>query len=250
MSDTIDLDTLEGFLFMVFNTSYLALSGVQIACGYKSSKCDRFLHRDMTKARALLFKAYHATPFLHETRVALDWICADTCLLFKETLLFEEIFTRLHIRKIFLQQNEVLLDPHRCHELPGIKKSIVGSLGFVVLLVVMWAPLLLSALATTLKGEANMVTQSTFSLYLTVTSLNGQNEHRLPRRPTRSYATRSDPPRGVEAIVYIYIFPMIAVALEFPAGLAVVLQCVHLVGRLVRIHIPRTQQATRFPFSA
>eukprot|EP00301_Raphidiophrys_heterophryoidea_P019353 c4303_g1_i1.p1 GENE.c4303_g1_i1~~c4303_g1_i1.p1 ORF type:complete len:647 (-),score=114.94 c4303_g1_i1:134-1978(-) len=123
---------------------------IKCVCWYYSAKQIRYGYPPLTRSIMFLMKSdnilvfvfyviYRAIPFAFELKTILDWIFADTTLVFYEFLKFEDLVNLIHITRI---------DVRFWRESPRARVPVSLKIGngvtlFILLSIVIWLPLIL-----------------------------------------------------------------------------------------------------------
>lgn len=130
---------LEIQVFFALKAVSLAFSSKQIKAGFPTNTLGHWLLRRRSVFNQVLHVIYTFTPFLPELRMMLDWTCTETTLQFFDWLRVEEIrhsLFRIEMRNMFRQKGVGLKQP-------WYTKMFQGFLGFLVLALIIWGPLIL-----------------------------------------------------------------------------------------------------------
>ncbi|UPQ97876.1 Piezo non-specific cation channel protein [Chloropicon primus] len=125
--------------FFALKAVSLLFSSRQIQAGFPMNTMGHWLLRRRSIFNQALHLVYTNIPFLPELRMMLDWTCTKTTLEFFDWLRVEEIrhsLFRVEMRNMFRQKGIGLKQP-------WYTKLFQGFLGFCVLSLIIWGPLIL-----------------------------------------------------------------------------------------------------------
>jgi len=129
-------------MFFILKINYMVLSGLQIRYGYPAIENSgfSFITNKPSISRGYVFRVYRAVPFIFELKSLLDWVLQASALDVWENFKLLDIYTNL-----FLTQCDLIYwrSHKRGNAQPLHRKFSTGCLLFVVLLIIIFAPLLL-----------------------------------------------------------------------------------------------------------
>ncbi|GMI38125.1 hypothetical protein TeGR_g3788, partial [Tetraparma gracilis] len=153
-------------VWYIMECLYLFFSGLQISYGYPPfvgaaslGRADGALWWEGT-----LFSVYRGIPFLYEISLILDWACTETTLMIGDWIKLEDINSTLFLVDCNLdflkKEKRKKGQPQPIH-----RKWLTGALVFVLLCLVVWAPLFVFSTGT-VGNTPNQVKQVSMSLGL------------------------------------------------------------------------------------
>ncbi|XP_014483161.1 PREDICTED: piezo-type mechanosensitive ion channel component isoform X3 [Dinoponera quadriceps] len=133
---------------------YLLLAAYQLRQGYPTRILGNFLCKTYNIVNYVLFKGFMLIPFLFELRAVMDWIWTDTSMSIMDWFKMEDIFASIYQIKCMRGVESDFPQPR------GVKKKqmskyLVGGGALLVIIGLIWFPLLLFALGSTV-GESNL----------------------------------------------------------------------------------------------
>lgn len=107
---------------------------------------------------------YRLIPLLYELRSLMDWIWTDTSMNLSDWFKMEDIFANIFMRKCERRDEEEHPTP-RGTRLSSLTKYGLGGILLFVIILVIWSPLLLFSLASTV-GHSQLPTECTMDISL------------------------------------------------------------------------------------
>ncbi|XP_065187003.1 piezo-type mechanosensitive ion channel component 1-like isoform X2 [Sycon ciliatum] len=124
---------------------YFAVAAMQLAAGYPTRILGQFLTKGANIISAVLFLIVQAIPFLLEFRELLDWACTPTVLSIMYWFKVQDIWSSIFVIKSFRTYEKSA--PRKIGTTVSlVVKALVGGLGVVALILVLWFPLVLMSL--------------------------------------------------------------------------------------------------------
>ncbi|KAK2191339.1 hypothetical protein NP493_54g05013 [Ridgeia piscesae] len=127
---------------------YFGLSAYQIRSSYPYRILGNFLTKKYNYANLFLFKGFLAIPFLLELRCLMDWMWTDTTLSIGPWLQVEDIYANIFCLECWRTSEKTYPTPRGMKKKAVIKYGIGGLLLFILIFII-WFPLLLFSLAST-----------------------------------------------------------------------------------------------------
>ncbi|KAG7188826.1 hypothetical protein KM043_008433 [Ampulex compressa] len=133
---------------------YLLLAAYQLRQGYPTRILGNFLCKNYSIVNYVLFKGFMLVPFLFELRAVMDWIWTDTSMTIMDWFKMEDIFASIYQIKCMRGVESDFPQPR------GVKKNqmskyLVGGGALFLMIGLIWFPLLLFALGSTV-GVSNL----------------------------------------------------------------------------------------------
>lgn len=132
--------------FYITKCFYFLWSAYQIKCGFPKRILGNVLTKSFSLVNMILFKVYMNLPFLYELRTILDWVCTDTTMTLFDWLKMEDIFSDIYFIKSS-RQMEADFPVVRAQRKAIISKLFLGGIMILMIVVAIWGPLCLFALA-------------------------------------------------------------------------------------------------------
>ncbi|KAL5279172.1 hypothetical protein ACFFRR_003664 [Megaselia abdita] len=132
--------------FYITKCFYFLWSAYQIKCGFPKRILGNVLTKSFSLVNMILFKVYMNLPFLYELRTILDWVCTDTTMTLFDWLKMEDIFSDIYFIKCG-RQMETDFPVVRAQKKAIISKLFLGGIMILMIVVAIWGPLCLFALA-------------------------------------------------------------------------------------------------------
>ncbi|XP_063241990.1 piezo-type mechanosensitive ion channel component-like isoform X9 [Bacillus rossius redtenbacheri] len=143
---------------------YLLLSAYQIRCGYPTRILGNVLCKRYNILNLVMFKVYLLVPFLFELRALMDWVWTETSMTLFDWLKMEDIFNNIFQHKCSRRMENEYPQPRGERKNPTVKYLMGG--GFLVVIIgIIWFPLVLFALGSTV-GQPNLPYDVTMSLHI------------------------------------------------------------------------------------
>ncbi|XP_023706983.1 piezo-type mechanosensitive ion channel component isoform X4 [Cryptotermes secundus] len=133
---------------------YLLLSAYQIRSGYPTRILGNVLCKRYNVLNMVLFKGFMAVPFLFELRALMDWMWTDTSMTVWDWLKMEDIFANIFQHKCARRMESEYPQPRGEKKKPLVKYFMGGG-GLFVIIAVIWFPLVIFALGSTV-GQPNL----------------------------------------------------------------------------------------------
>ncbi|XP_052124815.1 piezo-type mechanosensitive ion channel component isoform X3 [Frankliniella occidentalis] len=157
-------ETLPPQMWYVVKCFYLLLSAYQIRSGYPTRILGNFLCKAYNYLNMYLFKVFMTIPFVFELRAIMDWMWTDTSMSLMEWLKMEDIFSQLFQLKCERRAQTEYPQPRGVRK-NVIVKYLVGGLGLLFIIAIIWFPLVLFALGNTV-GSPNLPLKMTLRMRL------------------------------------------------------------------------------------
>ncbi|XP_058794046.1 piezo-type mechanosensitive ion channel component isoform X2 [Phymastichus coffea] len=141
---------------------YLLLAAYQLRLGYPTRILGNFLCKKYTIVNYTLFKGFMVVPLLFEMRAVMDWIWTDTSMTLMDWFKMEDIFANIYQIKC-MRGLESDYPQERGVKKAQISKYMVGGGALIVMIGMIWFPLLLFALGSTV-GTSNLPTEVTLNI--------------------------------------------------------------------------------------
>jgi hypothetical protein len=133
--------TMVGTGLFLIKMIYLVISCAQIRIGFALHRRHDPFTVGVGTLHWLGNFIYRSIPFLYEMRVLLDWTCARTSLKLNSWLTIEDVHRELYDRFYDIMHSQ-WTNPRRGTKYPWGVKAYTGVLGFVLILVVLFFPLM------------------------------------------------------------------------------------------------------------
>ncbi|XP_032683429.1 piezo-type mechanosensitive ion channel component isoform X2 [Odontomachus brunneus] len=133
---------------------YLLLAAYQLRQGYPTRILGNFLCKTYSIVNYVLFKGFMLIPFLFELRAVMDWIWTDTSMSIMDWFKMEDIFASIYQIKCMRGVESDYPQPRGVKK-KQLSKYLVGGGALFVIIGLIWFPLLLFALGSTV-GESNL----------------------------------------------------------------------------------------------
>eukprot|EP00475_Leptophrys_vorax_P030845 TRINITY_DN46534_c0_g1_i2.p1 TRINITY_DN46534_c0_g1~~TRINITY_DN46534_c0_g1_i2.p1 ORF type:complete len:718 (-),score=154.18 TRINITY_DN46534_c0_g1_i2:1661-3814(-) len=151
-------------VFFLIKLCYFIPSSLQIKYGYPSAVIrHNFFTKKTSGLRPKFFEQFLSIPFIFELRTVLSWMCMDTSLDFKETFVFEDIYSKVFLIKCDLDEDQ---EGYRGEKKDVKGKLITGSIFTIVCLLLLLGPLIIYSDANP-STESNLVTGAEISIQMT-----------------------------------------------------------------------------------
>ncbi|KAG5319735.1 PIEZO protein, partial [Pseudoatta argentina] len=147
-------DKLPPQIWYMVKCLYLLLAAYQLRQGYPTRILGNFLCKKYSVVNYALFKGFMLVPFLFELRAVMDWIWTDTSMTIMDWFKMEDVFASIYQIKCMRGVESDYPQPR------GIKKKqmskyLVGGSVLLLIIGLIWFPLLLFALGSTV-GASNL----------------------------------------------------------------------------------------------
>ncbi|XP_018306927.1 piezo-type mechanosensitive ion channel component isoform X3 [Mycetomoellerius zeteki] len=147
-------DKLPPQIWYMVKCFYLLLAAYQLRQGYPTRILGNFLCKKYSVVNYTLFKGFMLVPFLFELRAVMDWIWTDTSMTIMDWFKMEDVFASIYQIKCMRGVESDYPQPR------GVKKKqmskyLVGGSVLLLIIGLIWFPLLLFALGSTV-GESNL----------------------------------------------------------------------------------------------
>ncbi|XP_011063270.1 PREDICTED: piezo-type mechanosensitive ion channel component 2 isoform X6 [Acromyrmex echinatior] len=147
-------DKLPPQIWYMVKCFYLLLAAYQLRQGYPTRILGNFLCKKYSVVNYALFKGFMLVPFLFELRAVMDWIWTDTSMTIMDWFKMEDVFASIYQIKCMRGVESDYPQPR------GIKKKqmskyLVGGSVLLLIIGLIWFPLLLFALGSTV-GASNL----------------------------------------------------------------------------------------------
>ncbi|XP_025986648.2 piezo-type mechanosensitive ion channel component isoform X3 [Solenopsis invicta] len=133
---------------------YLLLAAYQLRQGYPTRILGNFLCKKYSIVNYVLFKGFMLVPFLFELRAVMDWIWTDTSMTIMDWFKMEDIFVSIYQIKCMRGVESDYPQP-RGEKKKQMSKYLVGGSVLLFIIALIWFPLLLFALGSTV-GQSNL----------------------------------------------------------------------------------------------
>ncbi|XP_071635421.1 piezo-type mechanosensitive ion channel component isoform X5 [Temnothorax longispinosus] len=133
---------------------YLLLAAYQLRQGYPTRILGNFLCKKYSIVNYVLFKGFMLIPFLFELRAVMDWIWTDTSMSVMDWFKMEDIFASIYQIKCMRGVESDFPQP-RGEKKKQMSKYLVGGSCLLLIIGLIWFPLLLFALGSTV-GTSNL----------------------------------------------------------------------------------------------
>ncbi|XP_054011749.1 piezo-type mechanosensitive ion channel component isoform X2 [Hylaeus anthracinus] len=133
---------------------YLLLAAYQLRQGYPTRILGNFLCKNYSVVNYVLFKGFMLVPFLFELRAVMDWIWTDTSMTIMDWFKMEDIFASTYQIKC-MRGVEADFPQPRGVKKKQMSKYLVGGGALLLMIGLIWFPLLLFALGSTV-GVSNL----------------------------------------------------------------------------------------------
>ncbi|XP_076765205.1 piezo type mechanosensitive ion channel component isoform X3 [Xylocopa sonorina] len=133
---------------------YLLLAAYQLRQGYPTRILGNFLCKNYSIVNYVLFKGFMLVPFLFELRAVMDWIWTDTSMSIMDWFKMEDIFANIYQIKC-MRGVEADFPQPRGVKKQQMSKYLVGGAALFLMIGLIWFPLLLFALGSTV-GVSNL----------------------------------------------------------------------------------------------
>ncbi|XP_076169043.1 piezo type mechanosensitive ion channel component isoform X2 [Ptiloglossa arizonensis] len=133
---------------------YLLLAAYQLRQGYPTRILGNFLCKNYSIINYVLFKGFMLVPFLFELRAVMDWIWTDTSMTIMDWFKMEDIFASIYQIKC-MRGVEADFPQPRGVKKQQMSKYLVGGGALFLMIGLIWFPLLLFALGSTV-GVSNL----------------------------------------------------------------------------------------------
>lgn len=148
--------------FYVTKCFYFLWSAYQIKCGFPKRILGNVLTKSFSLVNMILFKVYMNLPFLYELRTILDWVCTDTTMTLFDWLKMEDIFSDIYFIKCS-RQMETDFPVVRAQKKAIFSKLFLGGIMIFMIVIAIWGPLCLFALANAV-GIPNVPVSASVSI--------------------------------------------------------------------------------------
>ncbi|XP_016841730.1 piezo-type mechanosensitive ion channel component isoform X3 [Nasonia vitripennis] len=156
---------------------YLLLAAYQLRLGYPTRILGNFLCKKYTIVNYTLFKGFMVVPFLFEMRAVMDWIWTDTSMTVMDWFKMEDIFANIYQIKC-MRGLETDYPQERGIKKAQMSKYLVGGGALFLMIGMIWFPLLLFALGSTV-GISNLPYEVTLNMkigsYEPIYTISAQN---------------------------------------------------------------------------
>ncbi|KYM80686.1 Protein PIEZO1 [Atta colombica] len=147
-------DKLPPQIWYMMKCFYLLLAAYQLRQGYPTRILGNFLCKKYSIVNYTLFKGFMLVPFLFELRAVMDWIWTDTSMTIMDWFKMEDVFASIYQIKCMRGVESDYPQPR------GVKKKqmskyLVGGSVLLLIIGLIWFPLLLFALGSTV-GVSNL----------------------------------------------------------------------------------------------
>ncbi|XP_018407088.1 PREDICTED: piezo-type mechanosensitive ion channel component [Cyphomyrmex costatus] len=147
-------DKLPPQIWYMVKCFYLLLAAYQLRQGYPTRILGNFLCKKYSIVNYVLFKGFMLVPFLFELRAVMDWIWTDTSMTIMDWFKMEDVFASIYQIKCMRGVESDYPQPR------GVKKKqmskyLVGGSVLLLIIGLIWFPLLLFALGSTV-GVSNL----------------------------------------------------------------------------------------------
>ncbi|XP_011880859.1 PREDICTED: piezo-type mechanosensitive ion channel component 1 isoform X3 [Vollenhovia emeryi] len=147
-------DKLPPQIWYMVKCFYLLLAAYQLRQGYPTRILGNFLCKKYSIVNYVLFKGFMLVPFLFELRAAMDWIWTNTSMTIMDWFKMEDIFASIYQIKCMRGVESEYPQPR------GVKKKqmskyLIGGSVLLLIIGLIWFPLLLFALGSTV-GKSNL----------------------------------------------------------------------------------------------
>ncbi|XP_072762660.1 piezo-type mechanosensitive ion channel component isoform X5 [Anoplolepis gracilipes] len=147
-------DNLAPQIWYMVKCFYLLLAAYQLRQGYPTRILGNFLCKKYSIVNYVLFKGFMLVPFLFELRAVMDWIWTDTSMTIMDWFKMEDIFASIYQIKCMRGVESDFPQP-RGEKKKQMSKYLVGGSALFFIIGLIWFPLLLFALGSTV-GTSNL----------------------------------------------------------------------------------------------
>ncbi|KAL0119117.1 hypothetical protein PUN28_009604 [Cardiocondyla obscurior] len=147
-------DNLFPQIWYMVKCFYLLLAAYQLRQGYPTRILGNFLCKKYSVVNYVLFKGFMLVPFLFELRSVMDWIWTDTSMTIMDWFKMEDIFASIYQLKCMRGVESDFPQP-RGEKKKQMSKYFVGGSVLLLIIGLIWFPLLLFALGSTV-GWSNL----------------------------------------------------------------------------------------------
>ncbi|KAM0736630.1 Piezo-type mechanosensitive ion channel component 1 [Formica fusca] len=147
-------DNLAPQIWYMVKCFYLLLAAYQLRQGYPTRILGNFLCKKYSIVNYVLFKGFMLVPFLFELRAVMDWIWTDTSMTVMDWFKMEDIFASIYQIKCMRGVESDFPQP-RGEKKKQMSKYLVGGSALFFIIGLIWFPLLLFALGSTV-GISNL----------------------------------------------------------------------------------------------
>ncbi|CAL1685706.1 unnamed protein product [Lasius platythorax] len=147
-------DKLAPQIWYMVKCFYLLLAAYQLRQGYPTRILGNFLCKKYSIVNYVLFKGFMVIPFLFELRAVMDWIWTDTSMTIMDWFKMEDIFASIYQIKCMRGVESDFPQP-RGEKKKQMSKYLVGGSALFLIIGLIWFPLLLFALGSTV-GISNL----------------------------------------------------------------------------------------------
>ncbi|XP_025268649.1 piezo-type mechanosensitive ion channel component isoform X2 [Camponotus floridanus] len=147
-------DNLAPQIWYMVKCFYLLLAAYQLRQGYPTRILGNFLCKKYNIVNYVLFKGFMLVPFLFELRAVMDWIWTDTSMTIMDWFKMEDIFASIYQLKCMRGVESDFPQP-RGEKKKQMSKYLVGGSALFFIIGLIWFPLLLFALGSTV-GKSNL----------------------------------------------------------------------------------------------
>ncbi|XP_050458271.1 piezo-type mechanosensitive ion channel component isoform X5 [Cataglyphis hispanica] len=147
-------DNLAPQIWYMVKCFYLLLAAYQLRQGYPTRILGNFLCKKYSIINYVLFKGFMLVPFLFELRAVMDWIWTDTSMTVMDWFKMEDIFASIYQIKCMRGVESDFPQP-RGEKKKQLSKYLVGGSALFFIIGLIWFPLLLFALGSTV-GISNL----------------------------------------------------------------------------------------------
>jgi PAS domain S-box-containing protein len=153
--------------FFLIKLCYFIPSSLQIRYGYPSAIIrHNFFTKKTSGFRPKVFEQFLSLPFIFELRTVITWMCIDTALDIKDTFVFEDIYSKIFLRKCDLDEDQ---EGYRGEKKSMKEKVIKGTLFTIGCLLLLLGPLIIYSDANP-STTSNLVTSGQIQLQMTSSS--------------------------------------------------------------------------------
>ncbi|XP_026827290.1 piezo-type mechanosensitive ion channel component isoform X4 [Ooceraea biroi] len=147
-------DNLPPQIWYMVKCFYLLLAAYQLRQGYPTRILGNFLCKKYSIVNYTLFKGFMLIPFLFELRAVMDWIWTDTSMTIMDWFKMEDIFASIYQIKCMRGVESDFPQPRGAKK-KQMSKYLVGGTALFLIIGLIWFPLLLFALGSTV-GISNL----------------------------------------------------------------------------------------------